>query len=120
MRPDEREDVGTLQTSSLVAGINRRGWAWCAFRPKQRLRSRAAMTLTYRDDVLCGWALLSLHYIELDALAFDEALESAALNRRVMDKHIFLAVIARDETKAFAVVEPLYCSCYWHSVLRWV
>ncbi len=52
-------------------------------------------------------ALLAVDYIKLDACTFGEGLETFALDRAVVAEHVFLTVIARNETKIFFVVEPL-------------
>ena len=49
--------------------------------------------------------------VELHTLIFVEAAESACLNRREVNENIF-AVLAADETIAFGIVKPLYCSCF--------
>src|SRR5512143_2147863 len=59
-------------------------------------------------DVLSGRALLALHDVELDALAFGERLVAVALDRRMMDEAILLTILGRDEAKALRIVEPLY------------
>ena len=52
-------------------------------------------------------ALWALHNIELNGLAFLEALESARVDCRVMHEDVF-AVLARNKTKALRVIEPLH------------
>src|SRR6266536_2757842 len=59
-------------------------------------------------DVLSGRALLALHDVELDALAFGERLVAAALDGRMMNEAILLTILGRDEAKALRIVEPLY------------
>src|ERR1700733_1951219 len=59
-------------------------------------------------DVLGGGALLALHDVELDPLAFSERLEAAALNGGVVNEAILLPVLRRDEAEALGVVEPLH------------
>src|SRR5690348_6571727 len=59
-------------------------------------------------DVLSGRALLALHDVELDALAFGEGLVAVALNRRMMNEAVLLATLWRDKAKALRIVEPLY------------
>src|SRR4029453_14934185 len=54
----------------------------------------------------CG-ALLSLHDVELDTVALDEASEAPALDGRLMDEAILLSVLTRDEAEPFRIVEPL-------------
>src|SRR5579872_369863 len=53
----------------------------------------------------------TLRYVELHRLAFLQAFETARLDRREVYKNI-LAILAADETIAFGVVEPLYCSFF--------
>src|SRR5688572_16587701 len=65
-------------------------------------------------DVLGRRALLALHRVELDAIAFGEGLEPAALNRRMMDEQILRSVFGRDEPETLVVVEPLHCACRTH------
>src|SRR5258708_15014001 len=60
------------------------------------------------DDVLRRRALLALHDVELDALAFGERLEALRLDSGVMHEAVLLAVFGRDETKPLRVVEPLH------------
>src|SRR5215218_1507414 len=64
--------------------------------------------------VLSGRSLLALDGVELDLIAFSEGLETAALNRRMMDEQILRAILWRDETEALVVVEPLHCACRTH------
>jgi hypothetical protein len=56
-------------------------------------------------------ALGAFYYIELDLLAFLQAAESTGLDRREVNENVF-AVLAADETIAFCIVKPLYCSCF--------
>src|SRR5690606_1599724 len=51
-------------------------------------------------------ALLALHDLERDLLAFLQRLEAAALDRAEMDEQV-LAAFRGDEAKALGVVEPL-------------
>jgi len=64
-----------------------------------------------RLNVLCLPTLRPFGHAELDLLAFLKAAESARLDRREMHEDVF-AILAADETIAFRVVEPLYCSCF--------
>src|SRR2546430_8340529 len=59
-------------------------------------------------DVLGRRALLALHDVELDALAFSQRLEPAAIDGGVVNEAILLSVLGGDEAKALGVVEPLY------------
>jgi hypothetical protein len=54
-------------------------------------------------------ALLALHNIELDFVAFFKCLVSVQLNRRIVNEYI-RSVIASDESVALGVVEPLNLS----------
>ena len=62
-------------------------------------------------DVLSLPALRAFDHVELHLLTFLQAAESGRLNRREMHEYI-LAVLAADETVAFGIVKPLYCSCF--------
>src|SRR5687767_5652344 len=53
------------------------------------------------------WALLALDDLEFNPIALSQRLESRTLDRAEVDKHIGAAV-ARNEPKAFRVVEPLH------------
>src|SRR5205823_4073181 len=59
-------------------------------------------------DVLGRRALLTLHDVELDSLAFSQRLEAAAIDGGVVNEAIFLSVLGGDEAKALGVVEPLH------------
>jgi len=59
-------------------------------------------------DVLGRGALGALDDVELNALAFSEGAETAALDRRVVNEAVLLTALWGDETKALRVVEPLY------------
>ncbi len=59
---------------------------------------------------LCRWPLLSFDDFELDVLAFVEALEALHLDRGMMDEDVLRSVLRRDESEAFRVVKPLYCT----------
>ena len=48
----------------------------------------------------------SLNQFKFDFLAFKQRFITIALNRRVMDKDVFLAFGVHDEAIAFAVIEP--------------
>src|SRR4029077_13789605 len=51
--------------------------------------------------------------LEFNRLPFVERLVSIHLNSRKMDEHI-LAGLALDESVAFAGIEPLHCSLFFH------
>src|SRR3954470_21900021 len=59
------------------------------------------------DDVLGRRALLALDDVELDALTLGEVLEPRALDRRMVDETVLLAILAGDESEALRLVEPL-------------
>src|SRR6266550_5684501 len=59
-------------------------------------------------DVLRRGALLTLHDLELHALAFGQRLEPFTLNRGVMHEAVLAAALRRDEAEALGVVEPLH------------
>jgi len=75
------------------------------------LKSACAARQLGRLDVHGRRTLRALFYIKRYLLAFGQAFEAAALNGRVMNKHIFTAVLRGNKAKAFSIVEPLYCSC---------
>ena len=52
-------------------------------------------------------------HVELDGLAFLQALEAARLNRGEMHENVF-AILTADEAVAFGVVKPLHCSLFCH------
>src|SRR5947199_3703475 len=58
-------------------------------------------------DVGSLWTLLPMDNLELDAIAFRERLEAAALDGAEVDKDI-RSSLARDEAVALGVVEPLH------------
>src|SRR5262249_460824 len=62
---------------------------------------------TQLGHVLRGGAFLTLHDVELDALAFGEGLEAATLDRGVVDEAILLSLFRRDEAEGLRIVEPL-------------
>src|SRR5688500_14878658 len=66
-------------------------------------------------DVLGRRTLVALDDVELDPLALGEALEAAALDRRVMNEQILAAILRRDESEALGVVEPLHFTRVTHS-----
>src|SRR5687768_8503143 len=84
--------------------------------PWQSDLPRPATSAAQLRDVLGGRTLLALHDVELDALAFGEGLEATALDGRVVDEAVLLAVLGRDETKALRVIEPLHFAGRTHSV----
>src|SRR5690606_3464102 len=59
-----------------------------------------------RLDFVSLQALLSLHHLEGDLLAFLQRLEAGALDGTEVDKHV-LAVLRGDEAEALGVVDPL-------------
>src|SRR5688572_18636380 len=66
------------------------------------------ISLADLDDVLCGRALLTLHDVELHALALGERLEALACDGRVMNEAVLLAVLRRNEAEALRIIEPLH------------
>ena len=60
----------------------------------------------HRLDFVGLQALLALHDLERDALAFLQRLEAAALDRAEVHEQVG-AGLRRDEAKALGVVEPL-------------
>ena len=61
-----------------------------------------------RTNVRRLLALRAGLHIELNALIFFQRLEAVGLNLGEMRKHVFAAIIGRDEAKAFSIVEPFY------------
>src|SRR5690348_14188352 len=59
-------------------------------------------------DVLRRGALLALHDVELHPLAFGERLEALALDGRVVNEAVLLAILRGDEPEALGVIEPLH------------
>ena len=72
----------------------------------------------YRLHILCLPPFGALNYVKLHLLALLQTAEPARLNRREVYKNI-LATLAADETIAFGIVKPLYCSCF-HGVARFL
>src|SRR5271157_4221951 len=64
-------------------------------------------------NVLCLPAFGAFGHVELDGLAFLQALEAARLNRGAMHENVF-AILTADEAVAFGVVKPLHCSLFCH------
>jgi hypothetical protein len=62
-------------------------------------------------DVLSLPSLGSLHYVELDGLAFLEGTKTLRLDGGVMHENI-LAVLAGDESETFCVIEPFHCALF--------
>jgi hypothetical protein len=62
-------------------------------------------------DVLGLPALRTFYDIELYLLALLQAAKSVRLDGGEVNEHI-LAVLTADETIAFGIVKPLYCSCF--------
>src|SRR5688572_29087493 len=58
-------------------------------------------------DVFRRRSLLTLHHVELHAVALGQGLEAVALDRRVMDEAILGTAIRGDEAEALRIVEPL-------------
>src|SRR4051812_37956392 len=84
---------------------------------KRKSRPKPAFSLV-RDcleglDVRRGGALLALRRVVRDLLAILQRFVAGALNRAVMAEQILAAVVRRDESEAFGVVEPLHgTSCH--------
>jgi hypothetical protein len=69
-------------------------------------------------NVLRFLALLTGHYVELDALTFVEALIAIALDVGEMYEHV-ITLLTRDETESLFCIEKLHCSlCHDYSLLR--
>src|ERR1041385_153535 len=69
--------------------------------------TRRVGSTTPLGHVLGCWSFLPLHDGEPHALAVSERLEAAALDGRVTDEDVLLAVFGRDEAEALLIVEPL-------------
>src|SRR5690606_25941626 len=68
----------------------------------------AASVLTSQGgDVVGLLALLALHHVEGDLLAFLQAAEARAGDRAEMDEHV-LAAVGGDEAETLGIVEPLH------------
>jgi len=61
-------------------------------------------------NVLCLVTLATGSHVELDFLALLERLLTLALNVRIVDEHVLLA-LERDEAEALLGVEKFHCSC---------
>jgi ABC-type branched-subunit amino acid transport system permease subunit len=66
-------------------------------------------------DVRCLQALGALGDFEFHRLAFVQRLIPVHLNRGEVDENVF-AGLALDESVAFAGIEPLHCSLFFHGV----
>src|SRR5439155_17614969 len=76
--------------------------------------AESARSTSSASHVLCGRSLEAEYDIKLHSLAFTQALESGALDRRVVNETIRLAALARDESEALGIIEPLYGSQRTH------
>jgi hypothetical protein len=54
-------------------------------------------------------------HLELHGLAFLQAAEAVGLDRGMMDEDV-VSILPADETKAFSVVKPFYCT-FFHVVI---
>lgn len=59
-------------------------------------------------DVAGLLALGASRNVEIDALAFGQALEARGLNRGKVGEEIIAAFVGRNEAKTFGIVKPLY------------
>lgn len=72
-------------------------------------------TVLFHPNYVAGLrTLLSFYDLELDLVAFLEALVSFRVDRTVVHKNICVSVITADEAKAFRIVEPLYGPFQFH------
>src|SRR5262249_4394214 len=78
----------------------------CSARLRLNPWSRTALAADLLH-VLGGRTFGALHDVELNTLAFGQRLEPLSFDRRVMNEAVLLPIIARDEAKPLAVVEPL-------------
>ena len=64
------------------------------------------------DDVgRAGPAFLPLAQVELDLLALGEGGVAIHPDLRMMNEHVLIAALRRDESEAFFLVKPFHCSC---------
>src|SRR6266480_2240763 len=66
-------------------------------------------------NVLSLPTLWSLGHFELHRLPFLQAAKTTSLNCREMHEDI-LPILTADETIAFGIVKPLYCSLFCHLI----
>ena len=59
---------------------------------------------------------LTVHYFELNLVAFLQALVSVIVDRAVMHEHIRVAILTANKAEAFGVIEPLHGSFQSHVV----
>src|SRR4051812_22731389 len=88
----------------------------------RRSRRQISRSVAHLGHVLRRGALLTLHDVELDLLAFSQRLEAGALNRGVVHETILRAAFRSDESESLVVVEPLYYAIRTHFLslcLRW-
>jgi hypothetical protein len=81
--------------------------AWCpksayAISPPKALSSNYVASLR---------AFRTVFYVEANSLTFCEGFETAALDSAEVYKYVCTAIVLRNETEAFRLVEPLYCTC---------
>jgi len=62
-------------------------------------------------NIGCLGAFGRVDNVELHLLAFSQRLKAAVLNVAEMNEHI-AALFARNESKTFGIIEPLYCTCF--------
>src|SRR5205085_1206973 len=103
-----------IAPASAAAAVPTASPTATAAEPAAAAATTARLSAAEPRHVLRGGALLPLHDVELDALAFVERLEAAALNGRVVHEQVFAAVLGRDEAEALVVVEPLHCAFRAH------
>lgn len=65
--------------------------------------------MSYAGYLIGLWALGALNDVELDLIAFFEALVAFTLYGCVMDEYVG-TLVATEETVPFCVVKPLHCS----------
>src|SRR3954469_24550204 len=75
--------------------------------PLARAFSYLPFDLVERADVRRLIAFGAGRDVVGDFLVFTQAFETIALDRREMRKEVFAAIVRRNETKTFGVVEPL-------------
>jgi hypothetical protein len=80
----------------------------CPFHSSGDCVDQAIRLLAHLRDVRGARALLAFFDFERYDVVLSQALEAAALNRRMMNEHVRAAVVRRNEAKALLITEPLH------------
>ena len=64
--------------------------------------------------VACLRTLLTVDNLELDLIAFLQALISIGVDRAVVHEYIRMTIVAADKAKAFRIIEPLHGPLQFH------